>query len=273
MSSGFKATPVIVIRHMNVLLVVAHPEPSSYNAYLACMARDTLLKDGHAVRISDLYASDFDPSESGRHYGVRRNPTCFDAQAEQCFNWENRSLPAQVQNEIDKIMWADLLILQFPLWWFGPPAMLKGWMDRVFVYGGLYSSSRRHDRGPCTGKKALICMTTGSSAEACSFDGREGDTHLILWPSLYALRYIGYTVLQPYIIHGVRGGLSGDAAQAKKEYLLRMERDYKDLLLNIHTASTVSFNSDNDWDEHGKLKPEAPVHSPFIRHKRELDLA
>ena len=273
MSSGFKATPVIVIRHMNVLLVVAHPEPSSYNAYLACMARDTLLKDGHAVRISDLYASDFDPSESGRHYGVRRNPTCFDAQAEQCFNWENRSLPAQVQNEIDKIMWADLLILQFPLWWFGPPAMLKGWMDRVFVYGGLYSSSRRHNRGPCTGKKALICMTTGSSAEACSFDGREGDTHLILWPSLYALRYIGYTVLQPYIIHGVRGGLSGDAAQAKKEYLLRMERDYKDLLLNIHTASTVSFNSDNDWDEHGKLKPEAPVHSPFIRHKRELDLA
>jgi NAD(P)H dehydrogenase (quinone) len=237
------------------------------------MARDTLLKDGHAVRISDLYASDFDPSESGRHYGVRRNPTCFDAQAEQCFNWENRSLPAQVQNEIDKIMWADLLILQFPLWWFGPPAMLKGWMDRVFVYGGLYSSSRRHNRGPCTGKKALICMTTGSSAEACSFDGREGDTHLILWPSLYALRYIGYTVLQPYIIHGVRGGLSGDAAQAKKEYLLRMERDYKDLLLNIHTASTVSFNSDNDWDEHGKLKPEAPVHSPFIRHKRELDLA
>jgi NAD(P)H dehydrogenase (quinone) len=258
---------------MNVLLVVAHPEPSSYNAYLAGMARDTLLKDGHAVRISDLYASDFDPSESGRHYGVRRNPTCFDAQAEQCFNWENRSLPAQVQNEIDKIMWADLLVLQFPLWWFGPPAMLKGWMDRVFVYGGLYSGSRRHDRGPCTGKKALLCTTTGSSAEACSFDGREGDTNLILWPSLYALRYLGYTVLQPYVIHGVRGGLSGDAAQAKEEYLLRMERDYKNRLLNIHTAPTVSFNSDNDWDEHGKLKSEAPVHSPFIRHKRELDLA
>lgn len=258
---------------MNVLLVVAHPEPASYNAHLAGMARDTLLKDGHAVRISDLYALDFDPRESGRHYGVRGNPTCFDAQAEQRFNWENRSLPAQIQDEIDKIMWADLLVLQFPLWWFGPPAMLKGWMDRVFVYGALYSGSRRHDRGPCAGKKALICMTTGSSAEACSFDGREGDTYLILWPSLYALRYIGYTVLQPYIIHGVRGGLSGDAAEAKKEYLLRMERDYKNRLLNTHTAPIVSFNSDSDWDEQGKLKPEAPVYSPFIRHRRELDLA
>ncbi len=80
-------------------------------------------------------------------------------------------------------------------------------------------------------------------------------------------------MLQPYIIHGVRGGLSGDAAQAKKEYLLRMERDYKNRLLNTHTAPIVSFNSDSDWDEQGKLKPEAPVYSPFIRHRRELDLA
>src|SRR5882724_972536 len=224
-----------IILEMNVLLVVAHPEPSSYNAYLACVAHETLSKDGHAVRTSDLYASEFDPSESGRHYGVRLDPTRFDAQAEQCFNWKNRSLPAQVQNEIDKIMWADLLVLQFPLWWFGVPAILKGWMDRVFVYGGLYSGSRRHDRGVCAGKKALICMTTGSSGEACSFDGREGDTHLILWPSLYALRYIGYTVLQPFIIHSVRGDLNGDADQLKKEYLLKMERGYKERLLNIHT--------------------------------------
>ena len=259
-------------RDMNVLLVVAHPEPSSFNGYLACMACDTLSKNGHAVRISDLYASDFDPRESGRHYSIRVDPACFNAQAEQCFNWENRSLPEQVQNEIDNIIWADLLVLQFPLWWFGPPAILKGWMDRVFVYGGLYTGSRRHDRGQCAGKNALVCVTTGSSAEACSFDGREGDTHLILWPLLYALRYVGYTVLQPYIIHGVRGGLSEDAAKAKKEYLLGMERDYKERLLNIHTAPRVSFNSDNDWDEQGKLKPEAPVHSPFIRHKRELNL-
>jgi len=257
---------------MNVLLVVAHPEPSSFNAYLASVTYDTLSKNGHAVHLSDLYGSDFDPRESGRHYSVRFDPECFNAQAEQCFNWENRSLPEQVQNEIDKIMWADLLVLQFPLWWFGPPAILKGWMDRVFVYGGLYSSSRRHDRGSCAGKKALISVTTGSSAEACSFDGREGDTQLILWPLLYALRYVGYTVLQPCIIHGVRGGLSGDAAQAQKEYLLRTERDYKERLLNIHAVPTVSFNSDKDWDKQGKLKPEAPVHSPFIRHKRELNL-
>ncbi len=76
-----------------------------------------------AVRTSDLYRSSFDPSEAARNFSVRRNPDAFDAQAEQRFSWESGSLPSDVRDEVDKILWADLVIVQFPLWWFGPPAM------------------------------------------------------------------------------------------------------------------------------------------------------
>src|SRR4051812_17343831 len=122
---------------MNILIVLAHPEPKSLNGRLARFARDTFSKQSYQVRVSDLYSKEFDPLEDGRHFSVRQNSDCFDVQSEQRFNWERGSLPSEVKEQIENIFWADLLLLQFPLWWFGPPAILKGWMDRVFVYGGL----------------------------------------------------------------------------------------------------------------------------------------
>jgi NAD(P)H dehydrogenase (quinone) len=256
---------------MNILIVLAHPESQSFNGHLARLARDSFLEHGHAVQMSDLYTSEFDPCESARHYSIRCNPRCFDAQTEQRFSWERKSLPIEIKKEVQKILWADLLLLQFPLWWFGLPAILKGWMDRVFVYGGLYSSSRRHDRGPCRGKRALMCVTTGSSEAACAYNGYEGDTRLILWPSLFAFRYVGFTVLQPFMIHAARGRLKGYEAEAQNQRLREREQEYKKYLLEIDTAPTVPFNSDKDWDQNGTLKPDAPVFSPFIRHKKALD--
>ena len=47
-------------------------------------------------------------------------------------------LTDDAKTEIEKLLWADTLILQFPLWWFSMPAILKGWVDRVFAYGFAY---------------------------------------------------------------------------------------------------------------------------------------
>jgi NAD(P)H dehydrogenase (quinone) len=256
----------------NVFIVFAHPEQRSFNGYLAQLARNTFAENGRAVTFSDLYALEFDPCESARHYRVRHDPRCFDAQAEQHFNWEAGLVPAQVKKEVDSIFWADLLVFQFPLWWFGLPAILKGWMDRVFVYGGLYSAFRRYERGVCQGKRALMCVTAGSPESACLHNGREGDTNLILWPSLFALHYVGFTVLKPFVIYGARGGLVGPAVKTQKQYLRNRAQEYKKYLLGIDHALIVPFNSDADWDESGKLKPDAPAYSPFIRHKRMLKL-
>ena len=256
---------------MNVLIVLAHPEAQSFNAHLARIAEKALAGGGTLVQRSDLYAEHFDPSEGPRHFRVLRHPERFDAQTEQRFSHENRLLSPEVEREMARILWADLVILQFPLWWFGLPAALKGWMDRVFVYGGLYSGSCRHDSGFCRNKRALMCVTTGSSAEKCAYNGVEGDTKLMLWPALYSLRYLGFGVLQPFVIHGVRSGLTGAAAEAHDEHLEEMSRNYDAFLRGLDKAPLVPFNADTDFDESGRLRPEAPSYSPFIRHSPELD--
>ncbi|MDP9024385.1 MAG: NAD(P)H-dependent oxidoreductase [Candidatus Eremiobacteraeota bacterium] len=255
---------------MNVLIVLAHPDGRSFNASLARRAKAVFTARGDAVRVSDLYRSEFDPCEGPRHFGARRDTRAFDVQSEQRFSWESGTLSSDVRLEIDNILWADLVILQFPLWWFGPPAILKGWMDRVFVYGGLYTSARRHDRGVCRGKKAVLSVTAGSAEASCAYDGREGDTKLILWPLLYALRYVGFTVLDPSIIYGVHGGLRR-GAERESRFAVAIER-YATLLQKIELVPAVPFNADSDWDENGKLKPGAIAYSPFIRHEERLAL-
>jgi NAD(P)H dehydrogenase (quinone) len=254
---------------MNTLIVLAHPESRSFNAALAHTAHASLEAQGHAVRLHDLQASGFAADEHARHYARRKNPSRFDAQTEQRYSADANALPHDVQAEIDDLLWADLVVLQFPLWWFGMPAILKGWMDRVFAYGKLYSSRRRLWTGVCRGKRALLSVTAGSSAADCSPDGKEGDTRLILWPIHYSLHYVGFTVLEPAIVTGVRGGLDGEQALAQAHYLERELGEHRARLANIDARAALRFNAAQDWDEHGKLRPGAPVHSPFIRHVRD----
>src|SRR5262245_27795450 len=124
---------------MNVLIVTAHPEPASFTSHLARTSALCLAELGHDVLTRDLYAQRFAPCESGSHFAHRNDPARFFVQAEQKFNDTRGTLPTDVSAELEKLHWADRLVLQFPLWWFGMPAILKGWMDRVFVYGGMYS--------------------------------------------------------------------------------------------------------------------------------------
>ncbi|KVL53108.1 NADH-ubiquinone oxidoreductase [Burkholderia cepacia] len=251
---------------MHALIVVAHPEPLSFNAALSHAAADTWRAAGHTATVADLYADAFDPGEAPRHYADRLDTARFDAQREQRHHWERDTLAPEVGHHVGLLQQADALILQFPLWWFGAPAILKGWMDRVFVYGGLYSSSRRHDSGVLRGRRALLSVTTGSSAAACAPDGREGDTRLLLWPLMHALRYVGFDVLEPHLIHEVRGDPAGDAARHRDARLAQALADYRARLRAWHAWPRVPFNRDTDFEAGVRLKPDAPAYGPFIRH-------
>ncbi|VWC29627.1 NADPH quinone oxidoreductase [Burkholderia lata] len=250
---------------MHALIVVAHPEPQSFNAALAGAAADAWHAGGHTATVANLYADAFDACEAPRHYADRLDTARFDAQREQRHHWERGTLAPEIALHVDLLRQADALILQFPLWWFGAPAILKGWMDRVFVYGGLYSSRQRHDRGVLHGRRVLLSVTTGSSAAACAPDGREGDTRLLLWPIMYALRYVGFDVLEPHLIHDVRGGLTGDASRRQDARLSQVLADYRTQLRDWHAWPRVPFNRDEDFDDNSRLKPGTPAYSPFIR--------
>jgi putative NADPH-quinone reductase len=148
-------------------------------------------------------ASGFDPCERADHYEGRRDPSRFDVQAEQHHASTEGTIPAIVRDEIARLDRADLLVLQYPMWWHLPPAMLKGWIDRVFIYGEVYASRKRFEHGRFAGKRAMLSLTVGTNADTYAFNGRSGDIDLLLWPVQFSLAYVGYSVLVPFVAYGV----------------------------------------------------------------------
>lgn len=257
---------------MHAHIVLAHPEPDSYNAHLARTATKALQASGWTTSVSDLYAMGFDPCERAAHYAPALNPARLDVQAEQRHASEQGTLPAQVMTEIEHLDRANLLILQYPMWWHLPPAMLKGWLDRVFVFGEVYASRKRFEHGRFVGKRALLSVTVGTSEDTYAHDGRSGDIDLMLWPVNFSLAYVGYTVLKPFVAYGVEGGLRYSEPDVIAARLKAAEQDFADTLTHLDRVPEVPFNRMADWGGNGRIKPDAPVHSPYIRHRRDLDL-
>ena len=135
---------------MRCLIVVAQPDPDSLCQALAATAVATLRAAGHEVRVEDLYAGGFAPAltmaERTSYYGP-----VFDARA--------------VQPQIDRLLSAEALVIVFPTWWFGFPAILKGWFDRVWAPGVAYDHA--DDLGPIKPRlhrlrRVLAITTLGS---------------------------------------------------------------------------------------------------------------
>ena len=238
---------------MHGLIIYCHPEPISFNAALRDVAVATLHGLGHTVEVSDLHAEGFDPVEKADHYEQRKDPKVFNAMLEQRHASRTASLPSDVRREIDRLERADLVILQFPLWWHAQPAMLKGWFDRVFVNGGLYTSTMRYNRGYFRGKSALCSVTTGAPEAAFAGNGRGGNVETMLWPIQYSLYYMGFTVLPPFVAHGIQA-LSDFARLEGSRYDQHVEdlkTDWARRLEDPTGAGPLSFPGWEDWDEHG----------------------
>ena len=253
-------------------IVLAHPEPKSFNGHLAAVARDALSSRGWTVTLSDLGAMDFDPSEKASHYEGRQNPDRFDAQAEQHAASEKGTLPEVIKEEIARLDEANLVILQYPMWWHLPPALLKGWFDRVLVYGEVYASKRRFEKGRFTGKRAMLSLTVATSAETYAYNGRSGDIDLLLWPVNFTLAYVGFDVLHPHVAYGVESGLRYSDSDVVEERLARTCDDFAKRLDAIETEKTIPFNRMDEWGADGRIKPDAPAYSPFMRHRERLEI-
>lgn len=103
---------------MRTLVVYAHPVPESFNAAVRDTVVASLSGAGHEVRLIDLYASGFDPVMS----------------AEERRLYHERDVNVRpVAEHVALIQWAEAMVFVYPTWWYGPPAMLKGWLERVWV--------------------------------------------------------------------------------------------------------------------------------------------
>ena len=227
---------------MKVLIVYAHHEPRSFNAALLERSVETLGHLGHEVRVSDLYAMNFDPVASADDFKVRRFPDALQYDREQKFSSEQHAFADDIQCEIDKLVWCDFLILQFPLWWWSVPAIMKGWIDRVFVNGLVYGKGRRMDAGGLAGRSAMLAITTGCYPEMVAPDGLLGDLNVSLW-HLHSgtLAYAGCRVLPPFVAWSIHYTTPEQRAQYLHDYAARMR--------TLETTEPLFFHPLCDFDD------------------------
>ena len=212
---------------MNALIVYAHPEPHSFNAALRDAALDLLRGQGHAVDVSDLYAMKFKPVVDRDDFLTCHDKDRFNVSLEQRHAHAHGGLAPDIRSELDRLQRADLLILQFPLWWFGMPAILKGWIDRVFISGAVYGRSAMFEHGKLRGKRAMVCVTTGAPPQAFGPGSLNGDMLNLLAPlHRGVLAFTGMSVLPPYVAYHVPyAGIEGRTGMLHdyREHLLRLD--------------------------------------------------
>ncbi|NVZ22736.1 NAD(P)H-dependent oxidoreductase [Pseudomonas costantinii] len=233
---------------MNILIIHAHPEPHSFNGAMTQTAVRVLTALGHEVQVSDLYAMNWNAALQAGDFSDRADAHYFDASKEQEHAQANATVCREVEREQAKVAWAELVIFQFPMWWFSMPAILKGWVDRVLSRGFAYSSGRKYENGHFKGKRAMLSLTTGTASTLYEPNGVDGDLHHILWPIHNGiLAYTGFTVLPPYA-----AWMPGNVSQQQREqYLL----DYAERLSRLDDLEPLFFHPRRDYDEHQQLKP------------------
>ncbi len=188
------------------LWLYAHPRRGSFNDRLF-RAGTEALAERYDVITSDLYADAFDPALSERDLGrSAHTPGSLVELGGEAY--ARGDLPAEVRREQAKVAAAELLVVQFPLWWYGPPAILKGWIDRVLTQGFAYGDTdpgtglpRRYGDGGLSGRRALIVVSAGEDARSIGPRGVSGDIDSLLFPLAHGtLWYVGIEPLRLHVI-------------------------------------------------------------------------
>ncbi len=143
---------------MNALIIYAHPNPGSFNAALAGVAEDMLEQNEINLKVKDIYGLEFDPVLSEEDFKA----------------FHTGYLPEDIQAEQADVKWADLLIIIAPVWWYSFPAILKGYIDRVFSIGFAYRYEPDGPHGLLGGKRVLVITTSGAEEETAISTGMLG---------------------------------------------------------------------------------------------------
>ncbi len=211
---------------MNVLLVYAHSEYNSFVAALNNTAQEVLTQAGHTVVVSDLYGVGFNPVAgkydftqlSGDHYNYM-----FEQQHAAGQDW---AYSPDIVEEIQKIQAAEVILFHFPLWWSGPPAILKGWFDRVLTMGTAWDGEHIFSTGKYRGKIAGVTVSVGEPESYYRPDGvQKATVQQILYPVLHGtLAFCGFNVLEPFVAYGLTAANEFSISEQLRSYKERLEK-------------------------------------------------
>jgi NAD(P)H dehydrogenase (quinone) len=172
---------------MNTLVVVAHPNPASFNkSGILETVKKTLAEKGNEVRVRDLYELNFNPVLSSSDFA----------------GFQSGNIPADIKVEQEHIKWANNIVLIAPIWWIGRPAILQGYYDRVFSFGFAFTVGEQGAVGLLKNEKALVINTAGSPEFV--YDGWPNSKELLARPTVEGvLAYSGIKNVQQVQFFGV----------------------------------------------------------------------
>lgn len=252
----------------NILIVHAHPEPTSLTRQLVEVSVETLSAAGHDVVQSDLYGMKWKAVFDADDFPVRANMDRLSFIMESGHAYASGHQAPDVAAEQRKLLTADAVILQFPLWWYGVPAILKGWIERVYAFGFAYgyqngTNEYRFGEGILKGKRALVNVQTGGPAVDYGPRGINGPIEQLLFPLTHgALFYPGMDVLPTHAVYGAAHfSTTQEVETAKAAWRAR--------LAGLFTDAPIPFRPQNGGDfpdRHTMADHVAPGQSGLSAH-------
>ncbi|MGA3150630.1 MAG: NAD(P)H-dependent oxidoreductase [Candidatus Saccharimonadales bacterium] len=210
---------------VNVLIVYAHHEPSSFTAAMKNLTVTSLGNKGHSVVVSDLYGEGFSAvaqkwdfvTTSGKHFNYMLEQK-HAARLDMAFS-------PDIVGEVQKIQTAELVLIITPIWWFSVPAILKGWFDRVLAMGVAWDSGKIYESGLFRGKQAMLIAVAGGPETYYHESGRHKATALqILHPINHGtLAFCGFNVHEPFVVLNSLGKTAEERTQVLNELNFRLD--------------------------------------------------
>ena len=227
---------------MKVFVVLAHPEPTSYNGQLFRIAQETLQEAGHEVKVSDLHGMGFNPASGFHDVTDPVGSDIFQMQIEQEHAAKTGTFALDIAAEQEKLYWCDLVIFQFPLWWFGIPGILKGWFDRVLAFGWAYHRRERFDSGRLRGRRGMLSVTTGGPKARFADGTMFAPLDQLLFPvTVGTLQYVGLEMIEPYVAWAV-------PRVSDKERRENFDT-FRERLRGIHKEGPMPFHSIQEFPD------------------------
>lgn len=183
---------------MHVLPILDHPNPTSFSAAVAEEFNAGATAAGHSVELGDLHAEGFDPRWSLAD--MERN--------------EGSSTPGDILFEQARIERADAICLVFPLYWWGMPAMTKGWVDRVWSWGWAYDQLEDPERSLQRARTGVLLVPAGARS-----DEMEDEGYVAALETAWTKGTFGYFGFAPRKIELLNGAIG---SEPRRKALLKM---------------------------------------------------
>lgn len=197
------------MENKNILIVLAHPESQSFCGSMAAEMEKHFTAKGCRVTVRDLYKLNFNPVASQGDFTKlsEKSKDLFQLGAEHRAGYLAGTLTNDIKVEIEHVKKADFIFFVFPFWWSSCPAIMKGYLDRVFVHGFVYDAhtNAMFNNGLLKGKQAKLFLTTGGAEEYYTAQGPHKMTveerleHL----TFGTLCFAGLNVHKSFVAHGV----------------------------------------------------------------------